>query len=308
MSRGDLATVSTINTMKQMTTKVETITPQIAIEILDKHNPRNRLVSDGTVNAYANDMRNNRWTLTHQGLAFDENGDLIDGQHRLWAVIFAEKAVEFNVTRGIPVKQMKGGIEINSMDNIDNGRARSTGSQMTLCHGIKNGNSMAGACRAIAQIINPVHGKVRQSMANSMFIYEQYGRDIEAVFGALDGPKQRAYLLAPLALYHHGEPEKCLEFCRQMVTLERLSVPAKILIKWLESKHDSKRCDSTMRMVGKCIHAFHEGVTTGQRFTDDDTGLKFLLSFYPSLNKRILDAIAPIKRLRVPRSKGRSRL
>jgi site-specific recombinase XerD len=54
-----------------MRVKVETITPEWAIDVLEKHNPRNRKVSENTVQAYATDMRNGRWVLNHQGIAFD---------------------------------------------------------------------------------------------------------------------------------------------------------------------------------------------------------------------------------------------
>jgi hypothetical protein len=46
-------------------------------------------------------MRNGGWTLTHQGIAFDENGELVDGQHRLNAVIEANVPVEMNVTTNV---------------------------------------------------------------------------------------------------------------------------------------------------------------------------------------------------------------
>ena len=35
----------------------------------------------------ARDMKAGHWRLTHQGIAFDPAGVLIDGQHRLWAIV-----------------------------------------------------------------------------------------------------------------------------------------------------------------------------------------------------------------------------
>jgi hypothetical protein len=290
-----------------MTTKVETITPEIATEILEKRNPRNRTISEGTVSAYATDMRNKRWTLTHQGLAFDENGDLIDGQHRLWACFQSGCSFESNVTRGIPVKQQKGGIEINSMDNIDNGRLRSNGSQMTLSHGIKNGHTISGACRQIAAIITEPSAitRGRFSIGSAMFVHAQYGADIDAVFNALDPQHRRAYILAPLAMYHHGEGDKALEFCRQVATLEQMAAPVRVVIKYLEAKHTAANPAGTVRMIAKRIHAFNDGVEKCERFVDDNMGLKYLLALYPSLNKRIADNIKPALAAKVPRKHKR---
>lgn len=277
-----------------MTTKVELITPEIATDILENHNPSNRTVSESTVAAYATDMRNKRWRLTHQGLAFDDQNNLKDGQHRLWAVIMSGCSIEFNVTRGLAPE---------SMDSIDNGRNRSVGSQMSLNHGIKNSNCTAGVCRQIAAIIINPSGIAngRFPVTYAMVVHGQYGPDIEAVFNALDTPKRRAYLLAPLAMYHKGEPEKALEFCRQMATLEGMSAPSRVLIKFLESKHTSSNPSATVRMTAKCILAFHNGVATCERFNNDNTGLKFLLAMFPSMNKRIADQLKAPMAAKVPR-------
>lgn len=89
-----------------MYSRVETITPKIAAEYL-KHNVtdglrRNRRVTKNAISRYAEDMRNGRWQLTPQGIAFFENGDLADGQHRLLAVILANVPVQMNVTYDVP--------------------------------------------------------------------------------------------------------------------------------------------------------------------------------------------------------------
>jgi hypothetical protein len=42
-------------------------------------------------------MKAGRWRLTHQGIAFDTTGLLIDGQHRLWAIAEAKIPVRLRV-------------------------------------------------------------------------------------------------------------------------------------------------------------------------------------------------------------------
>jgi hypothetical protein len=54
-------------------------------------------LSRSTVRAFAEPMRRGDWMLTHQGVAFDSNGVLVDGQHRLAAVIEAELPMEMTV-------------------------------------------------------------------------------------------------------------------------------------------------------------------------------------------------------------------
>jgi len=61
------------------------LTPEQALRWLEA-NTHNRPVNEAHVKRLARDIRAGRWRLTHQGIAFDTDGLLVDGQHRLWAV------------------------------------------------------------------------------------------------------------------------------------------------------------------------------------------------------------------------------
>jgi hypothetical protein len=276
-----------------MKTQVEKITPQMASDILESRNPHNRNVSESTVQAYANDMKNGRWSLTHQGIAFDENNNLIDGQHRLWAIVFANVTVELMVTTGVPIQEVKNGVVLKPMDVIDGGKVRSTGQKMSLSHGIKNGNQVAAAVRGIISILDPLLRWKKTSTANSLFVYELYGENIEAVLGHLDGRKRVSHIAGPLALYHKAEPEKAIEFCKQISTLENLSSGARAFLKFLESKHNSSDTPTSLRAAGVFLKAYHEGRDI-KNFVDSDIGLKFLNQFYPQLNDKIRKAVKPL--------------
>ena len=62
------------------------VTPELARQWLLLNNfnrpPRPDLVMD-----YVRQIRDGRWCRTHQGIAFTGNGTLLDGQHRLFAVV-----------------------------------------------------------------------------------------------------------------------------------------------------------------------------------------------------------------------------
>lgn len=74
---------------------VATVTPAMAANILEYyHDPNNRRVKIGSRNSYVNDMRNGKFTLTHQAIAFTAQGMLFDGQHRLNACVVS--AVNFD--------------------------------------------------------------------------------------------------------------------------------------------------------------------------------------------------------------------
>ena len=82
-------------------TKVVTITPEIAANWLQKNMKNNRRINKDTVKRYARIMKTGGWDLTHQGIAFDDKGVLIDGQHRLVAICMANKPVDMMVTWGV---------------------------------------------------------------------------------------------------------------------------------------------------------------------------------------------------------------
>lgn len=63
---------------------VVTITAEQARMLLEEQ-PSQRPVNDRHVTMLANEITSGRFELTHQGIAFDTNGLLFDGQHRLWA-------------------------------------------------------------------------------------------------------------------------------------------------------------------------------------------------------------------------------
>lgn len=83
-----------------LTAGVERVTPTTAEEWLGK-NQSNRPVRERVVAAYARDMAAGRWRLSGEGVKFAASGRLLDGQHRLHAVVRAEVPVSMLVVRGL---------------------------------------------------------------------------------------------------------------------------------------------------------------------------------------------------------------
>ena len=77
------------------------ISPEIAWGWLENCNTNNRRVNEKHVRRLARDMVEGNWMLTHEGIAFDKHGKLIDGQHRLWAITEANTTVDMYVWRNI---------------------------------------------------------------------------------------------------------------------------------------------------------------------------------------------------------------
>src|SRR5690625_6568367 len=89
-----------------MKTLVETITPKKAKDLLEK-NTHNRPVSNKRVDHYASLMKAGKWHLTHQGIAISKTDVIIDGQHRLLAVVQANMPIDFSITYGVEDETFK---------------------------------------------------------------------------------------------------------------------------------------------------------------------------------------------------------
>lgn len=105
-----------VHTSTNVVTVVELVTPHMAEQWLEKNYQHQRALRNADVEKWATMMREGRWKLTHQGIGFTDTGKLADGQHRLWAIIFAKTAVRMNVTRGLAE---------DSFQALDQGRVRS---------------------------------------------------------------------------------------------------------------------------------------------------------------------------------------
>ncbi len=108
-------------TNAKMTMTQEFITPEMAAFLLAT-NTKNRKISRGTVDAYASDIKAGRWTVgTGTAISIDEDGVLRDGQHRMAAIVQANRGIPMWVCRNV------------SKDGIyDNNRKRTTVDQVSI--------------------------------------------------------------------------------------------------------------------------------------------------------------------------------
>jgi hypothetical protein len=85
-----------------MRTEIMMVTPEMARSWLSNQ-VRNRKLIMSHVKYLANEIRQGRWRLSPQGIAFGDNGQLLDGQHRLRAIIEAGIAVKMLVVFDSPL-------------------------------------------------------------------------------------------------------------------------------------------------------------------------------------------------------------
>lgn len=83
---------------------IETITPSRARDWLveaDQRGGNIRKIRKARVNMLADEIRRGRWRVNGESIKFDETGTLIDGQHRLSAIVAAGVPVETAIVRGL---------------------------------------------------------------------------------------------------------------------------------------------------------------------------------------------------------------
>ncbi len=145
-----------------------------------QNNFRNRTISDDVVNAYARDMVNEVWVPTHQGIAFNDKDELIDGQHRLHGIIRSGKTIRMMVTFGLP--SVIEGSAMTTMDAVDRGRTRSVADQLKIQHGMKNGSFIAAVCASIAAMCSNDRTR-RLSVGQTLDIYREFQVAIDWIHG-----------------------------------------------------------------------------------------------------------------------------
>lgn len=124
----------------QQYSRIEVIDPSLARLLLES-NVRNRPVSWPHVRRIARDMVSGNWRLTHQGIALDSDGKLVDGQHRLHAILESKTTQRMVVTYNV---------EPESFHSIDIAIQPRSIAQVA---GLLRGSKYAGAKVAASKVI-----------------------------------------------------------------------------------------------------------------------------------------------------------
>jgi len=145
-----------------MRTVVETVTPELAAQFLEG-NGVNRKLRKSWVNTLTRAIQRGEWKTTHQGLAISHGGRLLDGQHRLNAIINA----------GIPVKMaVTYGVDEAVFDSIDTGARRKVSDILGLPVGVTS------AVTEIARITWHEAQPSAQFLADRLYPFIELGKEM----------------------------------------------------------------------------------------------------------------------------------
>lgn len=144
------------------TAKMVRVTPKMAQQWLVK-NHKNRNLRNAKVDRYARDLVAGAWRFTGETIKFDWDGNLIDGQHRLAAILKADVEIDLLVVRDVDPK---------AQDVMDTGAARTTVDMLQL-NGKQNSAVLAAGTKLCLNwqagniktshstlILNPTHSEI----------------------------------------------------------------------------------------------------------------------------------------------------
>lgn len=121
-----------------MQTYTVDVTPEMAKRWLEKHNHRNRSIRWRNVKLLAAEMQKGRFVTNGDPIRFDTNRELLDGQHRLAAI----------VDSGVTLKNqlVVCNLDPDVMATIDTGAKRKLGDQLKI-NGVQCSTNIAAAAR-----------------------------------------------------------------------------------------------------------------------------------------------------------------
>lgn len=187
------------------------VTPAMAREWL-KQNNFNRAQRPDIVADYVRQIRDGRWRRTHQGIAFSEKGTLLDGQHRLFAIVETGITVPMLVFINEPLENHLA---------IDGGKRRTPLDVVRL--EIRSNSIKAKHISTLKAMIAGVHCK-NQNHLSSQEIVELLRRNFRAVDWAVETLGKAKDVGTPTVLgviaraYTCLPTERVLEFCSMLVT------------------------------------------------------------------------------------------
>jgi hypothetical protein len=126
-----------------MKTEIRKVTPEIARQLLEL-NTSNRPLKQSSINAYSKEMLKGNWSLTGEAIKISKTRKLLDGQHRLHAIVKSNKTVEMLIISDL---------DDDIFNKLDTGVMRTAGDVLAI-NGIKNPTLVAAIARFIINYSN----------------------------------------------------------------------------------------------------------------------------------------------------------
>lgn len=250
------------------------VSPILAEKWLAKNN-RNRLPRIGQVQFYANQMAAGKWRVNGEAIKFDSNGNLLDGQHRLMAVIQSGETVRVLTVFGL---------EPEVFSTLDQGAKRSLKDHFDLL-GEKNTSVLASATRLMALYdrgdITVTGSAAKVSGEDGMATLDRHP-GLRRSAGVMGGVTIMAR--SPLAFLHYlfsqrdeGLADQFVAWLRDGEGLTR-SMPVYRLREWMIRNTRNRVQPSTLDTLRAVAHAWNK-----TRAGESCRSLRFPVTGFPDI-------------------------
>lgn len=209
--------------MAKQTAELETITVKRATELLAR-NTNNRPINQANLQILMHDMQRENFAITGESVKISVTGNLLDGQHRLQAV----------VQTGIPLKTwVMTGLDDNAFKYIDTGKMRSAADVLAL-GGFTNSNQIAAVGRFImvfkqGKYYDTAQSGKRQKLTNKDimdFIEKKHKAIVDSVFVGYN-PKNKLLpgsIMGGLHFIFKGiDEDQADDFCHRLAEGDNLT-------------------------------------------------------------------------------------
>lgn len=221
------------------------VTPAKAKAWLSK-NHANRTLSKPTFQRYARTMAAKRWGESPHPIVFNGDGSLIDGQHRLAAVVLSGVTIPMWVCRGATADMRQ---------FIDHGRKRSTSDVLHMEHGIQYATTIAASARWVNLLSTGLTEPLAPHEVLHFFEHPKFRKGFDWLQQC---PRHvgftGAFFLGPLVWLSQGYYRDVVEFQRQVDTGAMLKADSPALK--LRDAITTRESDTQYAIALKTLNAF----------------------------------------------------
>jgi hypothetical protein len=283
-------------TNKPMKTKLMIITPAIAKQWLEQSNTDNRRLRQTWVEQLARDMRRGVFVTTHQGIAFADDGTLLDGQHRLAAVVLSGKAIEMIVTTGLPKVCSLPGLDLPMWDVIDKGGKRSDSDSLKRL-GLSDPSTVAASIRCMFYAANG-STNLAISLTQIELALEIVGSSVTTCVALGSGKglllRMTSAMTAASSFLHLVQAQRAEDFIKEATNITgAMKCPTRALATW--GKNHPPRGGGaqlhTFSATASALHAYCESRPLSKLY-GSETSVQWLLDISNSAVKKLRAIIA----------------